>query len=378
MLSQHRIGMAAAATLAAVLTAGAVAHAQTTPGFVTSFEPAGPTEVTYPAGYTTGSLLFQDQWTGSGNFPRVQTAQEISDELTAAGLNPANSVHSGNQALLVAKIDGVTETTGYFVRNVFTTPNVLETATKVTVDFWVRPLASGSGADPSGTPGGNGKTIGERQGNLFFGIAGDNDASGAATGQRAAAIRFGVDVPAGIQPIYDNISERHIDFASDTAGTAVWIKSGLLWTPDQWYNLRMELDFTTKTYDVFVNDTKANASPIVFYHPAATSAQRFFVSRGTNQAGAILDDVSVTPYVAPPLLAGDFDENGLVDGADFLLWQQDTNVGSLDDWKTNFGMSSATAAIGAVPEPTGATLGIGMMLLTAGGRLAARRQSAVC
>lgn len=376
MLSQHRIGIAAATTFAAVLTAGAVAHAQTTQGSVTSFEPAGPTEVTYPAGYTTGSLLFQDQWAGSANFPRVQTAQEISDELTAAGLNPANSVHSGNQALMVTKIDGVTETTGYFVRNVFTTPNVLETATKVTVDFWVRPLVSGLGADPSGTPAGNGKTIGERQGNVFFGIAGDNDGSSAATGQRAAAIRFGVDT-SGSDP-YTNVLERHIDFASETAGTAVWVKSGILWEADQWYNLRMDLDFTTKTYDVFVNETKANASPIVFYHPAATSAQRFFVSRGTNQAGVILDDVSVTPYVAPPLLAGDFDENGFVDGADFLLWQQDTNIGSLDDWKINFGMSSSTAAIGAVPEPTGATLAIGMMLLTAGGRLAARRQSAVC
>jgi hypothetical protein len=375
MLSQHRIGMAAAATLAAVLTAGAVAHAQTTQGFVTSFEPAGPTEVTYPAGYTTGSLLFQDQWTGSGNFPRVQTAQEISDELTAAGLNPANPVHSGNQALMVTKIDTVTETTGYFVRNTFTTPNVLETATKVTVDFWVRPLTSGLGANPAGTPAGNEKTIGERQGNVFFGIAGDNDGSSAATGQRAAAIRFGVDT-SGSDP-YTNVLERHIDFASETAGTAVWVKSGLLWEADQWYNLRMDLDFTTKTYDVFVNDMKANASPITFYHPAATSAQRFFVSRGTNQAGVILDDISVTPYVEPPPIAGDFDDNGVVDGADFLLWQQDTNIGSLDDWKTNFGMSSSTAAVGAVPEPTGATLAIGMMLLTAGGRLAARRRSAV-
>ncbi len=373
MLSQHRIGLTAAATLAAVLAAGAVAHAQTTQGFVTSFELAGPTEVTYPAGYTTGSLLFQDQWTGSGNFPRVQTAAEIAAELTAAGLNADNPVHSGDQALMVTKVDTITETTGYFVRNVFTTPNILETATKVTVDFWARPLSSGLGADPAGTPAGNDKTIGERQGNVFFGIAGDNDNSGAADGQRAAAIRFGVDT-VGADP-YTNVVERHIDFASN--GSGVWVKSGVLWEPGQWYNLRMDLDFTAKTYDVFINGSKANTSPITFYHPAATSAQRFFVSRGTNQAGVILDDISVTPWVEPPPLAGDFDDNGIVDGADFLLWQQDTNIGSLDDWKTNFGMSSSTAAIGAVPEPTGATLAVGMMLLTAGGRLAARRRSTV-
>ena len=374
MLSQHRIGLTAAATLAAVLTAGAVAHAQTTQGFVTSFEPAGPTEVTYPAGYTTGSLLFQDQWTGSGNFPRVQTAAEIAAELTAAGMNADNPVHSGDQALMVTKVDTITETTGYFVRNVFTTPNILETATKVTVDFWARPLSSGLGADPAGTPAGNDKTIGERQGNVFFGIAGDNDNSNGATGgQRAAAIRFGVDT-SGSDP-YTNVLERHIDFADNSSG--VWVKSGVLWEPGQWYNLRMDLDFTAKTYDVFINGSKANTSPITFYHPAATSAQRFFVSRGTNQAGVILDDISVTPWVEPPPIAGDFDDNGIVDGADFLLWQQDTNIGSLDDWKTNFGMSSSTAAIGAVPEPTGATLAVGMMLLTAGGRLAARRRSTV-
>jgi hypothetical protein len=85
----------------------------------------------------------------------------------------------------------------------------------------------------------------------------------------------------------------------------------------------------------------------------------------------------VTPWVEPPPIAGDFDDNGIVDGADFLLWQQDTNIGSLDDWKANFGMSSATAAVAAVPEPAAATLAFGMVLLTAGGRFAARRRSAV-
>lgn len=375
MLSQHRIGLTATATLAAVLTAGAVAHAQTTQGFVTSFEPPGPTEVTYPTGYTTGSLLFQDQWTGSGNFPRVQTAAEIAAELTTAGLNADNPVRSGNQALMVTKIDAITETTGYFVRNVFTTPNILETTTKVTVDFWARTLTGGVGGDPApGAPGGNGQTIGEREGNVFFGVAGDNDNSGADVGQRAAAIRFGVDTLPSQSPIYGNIVERHIDFASNISG--VWVKSGLLWEPNQWYNLRMDLDFTAKTYDVFVNGTKANASPITFYHPAATSAQRFFVSRGTNQAGVILDDISVTPYVEPPPIAGDFDDNGVVDGADFMLWQRDTNIGSLDDWKANYGMSSAAAAVAAVPEPAGATLAVGMMLLTAGARRVRRRSSA--
>jgi hypothetical protein len=361
MLFKKRIGLAAA-TLAATCLLAPSANAQTQ-GFVTGFEPAGsPSEVTYPAGYTSGSVLFQDGWTGGGNLPRIRTATEISEELTAAGLNSANPVHSGTQALMLTKIDTNVESTGYFLRDVFATPNVLQTATKVTVDLWARPLAGGLDANATGTPSGNGHTIGEREGNVFFGIGGDNDDSSATTGQRAAAIRFGVDVVSPNAPLYGNITGRHIDFASATAGSAVWVNSGITWAPDNWYNIRMDLDFTAKTYDVYINNQKANASPITFYHPAATSAQRFFVSKGTNQAGAILDDVSVTPYTGPPVLAGDFDLNGKVDGADFLVWQRDVNVGSLDDWKNNYGAGMGPA-ISAVPEPASAVLAIGMALV---------------
>jgi hypothetical protein len=73
----------------------------------------------------------------------------------------------------------------------------------------------------------------------------------------------------------------------------------------------------------------------------------------------------------PDLVAGDYDYDRDVDGADFLLWQRDfgstTNLaadgdGSLvvDDadlnvWKTSFG-ASATAVIAAVPEPSALVL----------------------
>ncbi len=39
--------------------------------------------------------------------------------------------------------------------------------------------------------------------------------------------------------------------------------------------------------------------------------------------------------------AGDFDEDGDVDGGDFLLWQRDTNVGDLADWKLNYGSTGS-------------------------------------
>ncbi|MBL9162007.1 MAG: hypothetical protein JNL18_04610 [Planctomycetaceae bacterium] len=354
MFVKHRSSVVLALLLGLVT---ARVSAQAPAGYVTSFEGPGPTEVTYPAGYTTGTLQFQDGWTGSGNFPRVQTADEISAELTAAGLNPANSVHSGNQALLAAKVDTNVETTGYFVENIFTTGI---TAFNVIVDYWARPLTSGLGADPAGTPPGNGKTIGERQGNTFVGIMDDSRV-------RAAAVRFGVDT-SGSDP-YTNVLERHIDFASASAGTAVWVKSGLLWQADQWYNFKFDLDYVAKTYDFYVNGAKVNVDPIRFYTETSTAATRFFVSRGTNQAGQIIDDVSVLEKTTSP---GDFNQDGVVDGADFLAWQQDTNIGSLEDWKANFG-ASATAAVGAVPEPTSAMLATSMLLLTVGCRLARRR-----
>jgi hypothetical protein len=288
--------------------------------------------------------------------PRVQTSDEIAAELTAAGLNVAQPVHSGTQALLVAKIDTADETTGYFVRDIFPTPNTLDTASKVTVDFWSRPMDSGAGGDPTpGVPDGNDRTIGERLGNVFFGVSDTNDGG---SGQRIAAVRFGVDTLPDQKPMYDGIAERHIDFATNISG--VWVKSGLLWEPDQWYNFRFEIDFTTKTYDFFVNDEQANEEPIIFYHTAAEAARRFFVSRGTNQAGAILDDVSVMPFVEPPPTPGDFNMDGLVDGEDFLVWQRDPNIGSLDDWKTNYG-ASVNVAASAIPEPGAALLAMAMV-----------------
>jgi hypothetical protein len=59
-------------------------------------------------------------------------------------------------------------------------------------------------------------------------------------------------------------------------------------------------------------------------------------------------------------IPGDFDGNGLVDGFDSLLWQRDPGIGSLADWKANYGMGAPLAASSAVPEPSS------ILLLAAG------------
>jgi hypothetical protein len=80
----------------------------------------------------------------------------------------------------------------------------------------------------------------------------------------------------------------------------------------------------------------------------------------------------------------DFNGDDVVDGADFLIWQQNSGIATgatlaqgdadgdgavgaldLDAWKANFGGGAVTAAVGAVPEPTAALLAA-MGLLSVG------------
>jgi hypothetical protein len=67
-------------------------------------------------------------------------------------------------------------------------------------------------------------------------------------------------------------------------------------------------------------------------------------------------------------IAGDFDGNGLVDGADFLKWQRDLgDAANLAIWK---GALPAVAAVGAVPEPAA----LGLACLAMGAVFAMRRR----
>jgi hypothetical protein len=62
--------------------------------------------------------------------------------------------------------------------------------------------------------------------------------------------------------------------------------------------------------------------------------------------------MSSIPPVSSP---GDFDNDGDVDGRDFLAWQRNSGIGNLADWQTNYGTDSLVATHVAVPEPaTGA------------------------
>ena len=86
---------------------------------------------------------------------------------------------------------------------------------------------------------------------------------------------------------------------------------------------------------------------------------------GSNDVGAYIYSASGNPgwaiipgfkQFSSATTAGDFDTDGDVDGADFLLWQRDTSVGSLSDWQSNYGPGSAQAVSASVPEPSALVL----------------------
>ena len=63
----------------------------------------------------------------------------------------------------------------------------------------------------------------------------------------------------------------------------------------------------------------------------------------------------------PSLTAGDFDEDGDVDGADFLKWQRGEvstppAAADLANWQTNYGAGSSTLLAVGVPEPSSGVL----------------------
>ncbi|TWU27617.1 beta strand repeat-containing protein [Bythopirellula polymerisocia] len=55
----------------------------------------------------------------------------------------------------------------------------------------------------------------------------------------------------------------------------------------------------------------------------------------------------------PTIESGDFDLDGDVDGADFLIWQRNPAIGYLANWQANYGRSATQSAVSvAVPEPS--------------------------
>lgn len=122
---------------------------------------------------------------------------------------------------------------------------------------------------------------------------------------------------------------------------------------------------------VYENATKTTLLANVSHDdtsPAALSSGLSGVLANENFGGlpvlGVWDDVTASSIISTS--PGDIDEDGDVDGTDFLEIQRGfgntTNAQDLTDWQNNYGNGSLSA-ITAVPEPTGLALALSGILL---------------
>jgi hypothetical protein len=95
----------------------------------------------------------------------------------------------------------------------------------------------------------------------------------------------------------------------------------------------------------------------------------YVVFRNTADFDYAIDNFKVELFDSSPGLAGDYNNDGSVDAADYVVWRKNNINGQqgYNDWRTNFGATAGPAnglSSAAVPEPTGvAVLVFGGFLL---------------
>jgi hypothetical protein len=109
-------------------------------------------------------------------------------------------------------------------------------------------------------------------------------------------------------------------------------------------SLSQNSPFTISNRNVTLSGLLADGSPFSFDLMTTNPPNSDFFA-----TGAVL-----TVTLAQP---GDFDNDGDVDGRDFLVWQRNPSLGSLGDWQANYGAGSLSAST-AMPEPSAFVLAL--------------------
>jgi hypothetical protein len=79
----------------------------------------------------------------------------------------------------------------------------------------------------------------------------------------------------------------------------------------------------------------------------------------------VTDVITYTLAMPPDDLPGDFNDDGVVNAADYVVWRRnDGSAPGYEEWRTNFGRTSGSAAqvVGSVPEPATLTLLLATLL----------------
>jgi hypothetical protein len=134
-------------------------------------------------------------------------------------------------------------------------------------------------------------------------------------------------------------------------------------------------------------DWKTQAVDVVFANALGSGNQGLTLGRrtdGQRPFNGSMDDTHIfshalteaelqdmAGYDAPPTSNGDFDDDGDVDGRDFLLWQRGQSPAQLSPedlalWTENYGTVPELTSITTVPEPGSAALALALGLVMAG------------
>lgn len=151
--------------------------------------------------------------------------------------------------------------------------------------------------------------------------------------------------------------------------------TGLFGTAD-WDDIKVVVNFITDTWTVSVNGV--SSGDLTFRNDGDyTTARSLLFSPCCGRETGFTDDFKV--YIGALGVPGDYNGNGGVDGADYVLWRKGgpllnevSDIGTVSaqdytDWRARFGNTSgAGASIGlaAVPEPASAALALLSALMT--------------
>lgn len=129
------------------------------------------------------------------------------------------------------------------------------------------------------------------------------------------------------------------------------------------YTIASTSEIAPELVDFINADTNGYITIMLGRHESGLSSSVDQFKARTGEGPAYMDIPAPTltlEYTASPGIAGDFDFDADVDGADFLAWQRGESPAPLSatdlaDWKSNYG-GNGIAAAAAVPEPSPAVL----------------------
>ncbi len=144
----------------------------------------------------------------------------------------------------------------------------------------------------------------------------------------------------------------------------------------QWH--RLTFDVTPSSFDsTGGNNIEAALSSVRHFRIIHNPLQSFSGASPPGGGEFFLDNIQALSGIEPPLTTGDYNENGFVDAADYVVWRKtlgetvgnegdgaDGNAsgtiepGDYDFWRARFGNVVAAPGLGAavVPEPAAALL----------------------